>query len=100
MEKKKAVCCGTCKYWSRRIKDWGYCRRNAPKPYILGPSSDQYYHDWQKARVTAEKDESKKGIFDWSPPINWQVLWPETKVADHCGEWVDSGGKVFFPPLE
>ena len=99
-EKKKekiAVYCGTCKYWVWRVSEYGYCRRNAPNPFILGPSSEQYHRDWAEARLASEKGEGKKATFDWSPPRNWRVLWPETKVSDHCGEWVVSEGELFFP---
>ena len=98
MEKKEQlVRCGSCKYWKRRAAGWGSCHRNAPNPYILGPSSGQYFADWEKARLEGQKD---KGKYDWSPPANWRVIWPETKVTDICGEWVDLEGEVFFPPLK
>ena len=82
--------CGNCKYWARRLGVWGYCRRHAPNPYVLGPSSEQYHLDWDKARIEAEKSESKGPKGEWPTPKNWRVIWPETTYRDYCGEWVGS----------
>lgn len=90
-------CCGSCKYWAPRVKEWGKCRRNAPKPYVLGPSSEQYFRDWQKARDLEEKIGTEKG--EWPTPTNWRVLWPDTSPRDYCGEWIENEGETCLSPI-
>lgn len=90
-------CCGNCKYWARRVKEWGLCRRNAPKPYVLGPSSEQYFRDWRKERDLEESME--KGVAQWATPTNWRVLWPDTTPRDYCGEWVENEGETCLSPI-
>jgi len=98
MEKKEQnVRCGSCGHWKRRVDGWGYCCRYAPHPFVFGLSIDQFHRDWEKARLEKEKGGEK---WDWSPPRNWRVMWPETNETDHCGDWVDSDGAIFFPHSE
>ena len=66
---------------------WGQCHRNAPVPYLLGPTAQTFNADWQKVIQVYTKAKSEGGNPDWTPPFAWRTLWPDTSETDSCGQW-------------
>ena len=85
--RRKSKNCGNCTHWVRREGSWGNCHRNAPTPYVLGPSGGLYITEWQKTIGEQKNDKSEGKPIDWAPPRNWRVIWPDTCAADLCGQW-------------
>jgi len=79
--------CGDCKYWVRRGGAWGTCHRYAPDPFMPGAMGDSFTAAWEAALREQTAVKSRGEQADWAPPRSWQVIWPDTKATDFCGDW-------------
>jgi hypothetical protein len=57
-------------------------------PEALGA---EFITAWQLSLRAQMAEKSKGRSPDWSPPSNWQTVWPDTRATDVCGEWVEKG---------
>lgn len=90
--------CDTCRFWDTESDpsldrsghpddQQGFCRRNAPKPWLSGLQYEILKHLTILAWHVATKEEQKSEFEDWEDRAHYSmVCWPTTTGDGWCGE--------------
>ena len=89
--------CRSCRFWDQRSKvrtEEGYCRRNAPVPFlgydekILEALGLIMWATYVAAGINEEdREENSERLGSESDQSS--AFWPRTREEDWCGEYVD-----------